>query len=214
MVKICRYGKVDSTQNVAKELIEEGEEEGLVVIADEQSKGKGRLGRKWISPSDGLYFSVVVKKQGALPLISAVAVAKTLEEFGLRARIKWPNDVLVKNKKIAGIIIELFRNYAIIGIGVNMDTVPLKTSTAIKEQTGKSISKDILLKRILKNFEVEDAFCEYKRLSDTIGRFVRIEMIDGFVEGTAIDIDEHGRLMLKSEGKIRKITSGDCIHLR
>jgi BirA family biotin operon repressor/biotin-[acetyl-CoA-carboxylase] ligase len=204
---------VDSTQRIAKELMGKGGGAGMVVVADGQSKGRGRLGREWISPSGGLYFSVVVKKRDAMSLLAGIAVAKALREFGLHAKIKWPNDILIKNKKIAGILVEIFCDHAIVGIGVNMDSAPLETSTSIREE-GKSISGDALLEAILKNFEVGDVFYEYKELSDTIGRYVKIEMAGNSIEGKAIDIDRYGRLMVEKDGKVEKIASGDCIHLR
>jgi len=221
-MRIYRYGRVKSTQDVAKELIEKGElggagagieAAGLVIVADEQMKGRGRLDREWISPAGGLYFSAVFKNRNDISLLAGVAVAKALQEFGINAKIKWPNDILVKEKKLAGILVEIFKRYAVVGIGVNIGEGPLQTATSVNEQ-GKSISKDELLEKILQNFEIENVFDEYRRLSATIGRYVRVEMVNGYVEGTAINIDEHGRLVLECNGGIKKIASGDCIHLR
>ncbi len=217
-MRIYRYGRVDSTQNVAKELIRRGgAAEGRggvpVVIADEQTNGRGRLDREWISPRSGLYFSAVLKKRDDMPLLAGVAVAKALKEFGIDAKIKWPNDIIVGEKKLAGILIEIFEGYSIVGVGVNMEAEPIPTATSVSEQ-GKSISKDELLERIMENFELRDTFNEYRKLSDTIGKRVRVNMVNGSVEGIASDIDEYGRLVLEFNGEIKKIASGDCIHLR
>jgi len=234
-MRIYRYGRVESTQDVAKELIRKGGigrravrgssmngkggggggegTVGLVVVADEQIKGRGRLDREWISPAGGLYFSAVFKNRNDISLLAGVAVAKTLQEFGINAKIKWPNDIIVGEKKIAGILVEIFREYAIVGVGVNMKEPPLPTATSVSEQ-GMSISKDELLERTIENFGTANVFEEYRRLSATIGRNVRVEMVNGSVEGVARDIDEHGRLILECNGEIKKIASGDCIHLR
>ncbi|MCD6146595.1 MAG: biotin--[acetyl-CoA-carboxylase] ligase, partial [Thermoplasmata archaeon] len=184
-----------------------------VVVADEQMKGRGRLDREWISPAGGLYFSAVFKNRNDISLLAGVAVAKSLREIGIDAKIKWPNDIVVTEKKIAGILVEIFEDYAVVGIGVNMSGAPLPTATSVREQ-GMSISKDELLEKILQNFEIEDIFDDYRRMSATIGRHVRVEMVNGSVEGVARDIDEHGRLILECSGEVKKIASGDCIHLR
>ena len=234
-MRIYRYGRVESTQDVAKELIRKGGigrravrssrsmngegggggegAAGLVVVADEQMKGKGRLDREWISPAGGLYLSAVFESREGISLLAGVAVAKSLREIGIDAKIKWPNDIVVTEKKIAGILVEIFEDYAVVGIGVNMSGAPLPTATSVREQ-GMSISKDELLERIIKNFGTEDIFDDYRRMSATIGRHVRVEMVNSSVEGVARDIDEHGRLILECSGEIKKIASGDCIHLR
>ncbi|MCG2825179.1 MAG: biotin--[acetyl-CoA-carboxylase] ligase, partial [Thermoplasmatales archaeon] len=136
-MKIHHFKKVSSTNDVAKEiallrnlqskfLIFHGKMQGIfpemkgerdfVVVSDEQTKGKGRMGREWLSPIGGLYFSIVTKKNPLLPLISGVAVANSLKNFGLNPVLKWPNDVIVGNKKISGILIECLDDFAIVGI--------------------------------------------------------------------------------------------------
>ncbi|MBU2564874.1 MAG: biotin--[acetyl-CoA-carboxylase] ligase, partial [Candidatus Thermoplasmatota archaeon] len=151
-MKIHHFKKVSSTNDVAKEIALKGER-NFVVVADEQTKGKGRMGREWLSPIGGLYLSVVTKKNPMLPLISGVAVACSLKNFGLSTEIKWPNDVMVGDKKISGILIECFNDSCVVGVGVNINKPPLKTATSIKDETGKNISKDTVLNSILKNFK-------------------------------------------------------------
>ncbi len=189
-------------------------ERDFVVVSDEQTKGKGRMSREWLSPIGGLYFSVVTKKNPLLPLISGVSVASSLKNFGLNPVLKWPNDVMIKNKKISGVLIECFKDYCVVGIGVNINVSPLKIATSIKQETGKNISKDEVLKNILKNFEEcseENVLDEYKKLSSTIGKKVKIKTVNKVIDGKAVDVDEHGRLVLESG---EKIVSGDVIHLR
>ncbi len=214
-MKIYRYGEVGSTQEIAKKLAENGAEEGTVVVADLQKEGRGRLDRKWISPIGGLYFSVILKMDVMLPLISVVVVAKTLKKIGLDAKIKWPNDILIKNRKIAGMLIECFNDHAVLGIGINIDKTLLENATSIKDE-GKNISKEKLLNQILKNLyrSKKNVLDEYKKMSDTIGRFVRIKMVKGDIEGKAVDIDECGKLIIETDDELKKIISGDCIYLR
>ncbi len=215
-MKIYRYKEVTSTQKIAKKLVENGAEEG-VVVADLQTEGRGRLDRKWISPLGGLYFSIVLKINEKLPLISAIAVAQTLKKIDLDAKIKWPNDILIKNKKIAGILIECIDGYAILGVGINIDKSPLESATSIKDE-GVHVSKEVLLNQILEHLHfyksAENIVEEYKKLSNTIGRFVRIKTVKEEIEGKAVDIDEHGRLIIEKDNKLKTIISGDCIYLR
>ncbi len=214
-MKIYRYKEVTSTQKIAKKLVENGAEEG-VVVADLQTEGRGRLDRKWISPLGGLYFSIVLKINEKLPLISAIAVAQTLKKNDLDAKIKWPNDILIKNKKIAGILIECINEYAILGIGINIDKTPLESATSIKDE-GVHVSKEALLNQILEHLyfykSAENIVEEYKKLSDTIGRFVRIKTVKEAIEGKAVDIDEHGKLIIEKDNELKTIISGDCIYL-
>lgn len=233
-MKIHRFKKVSSTNDAAKEIAllrnlqskflifqekcpaffhEMKGESDFVVVADEQTKGKGRMGREWLSPIGGLYLSIVTKKNPLLPLISGVAVANSLKNFGLNPVLKWPNDVIVGNKKISGILIECLDDFAIVGIGININKTPLETATSIKDETG-DIPRDVVLNNVLKSFEKyseKNVLDEYKKLSSTIGMFVKIKTLKGDIEGKAIDVDEHGRLILES-GEI--IVSGDVIHLR
>jgi len=212
-MKIYRFKKVSSTNDVAKEIALKGER-NFVVVADEQIKGKGRIGREWLSPLGGLYFSVVTKKNPMLPLISGISVASSLKDFDLFPVLKWPNDVMIKNKKISGILIECLNDYCVIGVGVNVNKTPLKTATSIKDETGRNVSKDMVLTSVLKNFEScseKNVLDEYKKLSSTIGKWVKIKTLKGDTEGKAVDVDEHGRLVLESG---ERIVSGDVIHLR
>ncbi len=212
-MKIYHFKKVTSTNDAAKEIALQGERD-FVVVADEQTKGKGRMSREWLSPIGGLYFSVVTKKNPLLPLISGVSVASSLKNFGLNPEIKWPNDVMIKNKKISGVLIECFKDYCIVGIGVNINVSPLETATSIKDEIGKNISKGAVLNSILKNFgsyRNKNVTDEYKKLSSTIGRKVKIKTVNKVINGKAVDVDEHGRLVLESG---ERIVSGDVIHLR
>lgn len=171
---IISYRKVDSTNDIAYELAEKGMKEGGVVLADEQSKGKGRHGRIWSSPpKGGIYMSCVLRPRIALnevpkiTLLAAVAVAKAVRELsGLNALIKWPNDILINGKKACGILTEMKAeqdrtDFIILGIGINVNTkhkdLP-KGATSLKEELRHTdrdggVSRVELTKKVLENLE-------------------------------------------------------------
>ncbi|MDI6916176.1 MAG: biotin--[acetyl-CoA-carboxylase] ligase [Thermoplasmatales archaeon] len=233
-MKIYHFKKVTSTNDVAKKIVllrnlqskflifqekcpaffhEMKGEKNFAVVADEQTKGKGRMNRGWLSPFGGLYFSIATKKNPMLPLIAGVTVAVSLKNFGLFPVLKWPNDVMVGDKKISGILIECLDDFAVVGVGVNINKTPLETATSINDETGKNVSRDAVLNSILKNFEKfskKNVLDEYKKLCSTIGRRVKIKATNKVIDGKAVDVDEHGRLVLESG---EKIVSGDVIHL-
>ena len=211
-MKIYRYSEVTSTQDVARKLIDEGKD-NFAVIADCQKAGRGRLEREWISPPGGLYMSVVIKKDERAFMKAGVAVVKALRHAGIEAKLKWPNDVIVRDKKIAGILVENYGVNSIVGIGVNISTAPLKEATCI-ECEGGSISRDKLAKLIIKEMRRKKFYEDYRQMCSTIGKEVRIIALDDVIEGRAIDIDPIGRLVMETENGVKKIAAGDCIHLR
>ncbi|MDD5778993.1 MAG: biotin--[acetyl-CoA-carboxylase] ligase [Candidatus Thermoplasmatota archaeon] len=209
-----RYPEVDSTQQRAKQLLDQGEEAGIVVVAEEQQAGRGRLHRQWLSPRGGLYFSLVVHPENLLSLRAGVAVATALRDLSIPATLKWPNDVLVQEKKIAGILIELYGAHAIVGIGVNVDQAPLPSATSLRAEGAPPVSRDRLLNAILYRFQCTDVRREYARLSATLGHRVRVEQIRGCIEGQAVDVDSQGYLLVDEGRAIRRVGYGDCVHLR
>jgi BirA family biotin operon repressor/biotin-[acetyl-CoA-carboxylase] ligase len=219
--RIIRYEQVSSTQEIARELALSGTGEGSVIIAEVQEHGRGRHGRTWLSPLGGLYASIVLRQDPLLSLRVGVAIARALREIDISAMLKWPNDVLVQERKIAGILIEAIEQWAIVGVGVNIEQAPLATATCIRMETGEPVTRDILVQSILRNLEgvLSGEIAEaYKALSATIGREVRIE-IEGaegarVICGRAIGIDRVGRLLVEAEGSCHTIISGECIHLR
>jgi BirA family biotin operon repressor/biotin-[acetyl-CoA-carboxylase] ligase len=239
------YGflEVDSTNDVARKYANEGAEDGTVIIAETQRLGKGRLKRAWISPKGGLWISVVLRpdippqKATLVTLMVANAVAETLSEYGLEARIKWPNDVLIDGKKVCGILTEAKTKentieYLILGIGINvnfeLNELPEDIrgiSTTIKHELKKNISLDELLHRLLVHMdmyyktllasEFNKIIQNWKEKSDTLGRHVKIETQNESIKGIAQDIDDSGALILKTDdGDIKKLFAGDCVYLR
>jgi BirA family biotin operon repressor/biotin-[acetyl-CoA-carboxylase] ligase len=229
---------------MAKELAMSGAREGTVVTAETQAKGRGRLRRKWISLAGGLWLSIVLrpgtelKHVPKLTLMVSVAVVKTLSKlFGLKAQIKWPNDVLIEGKKVSGILTEAKTegetlDFVVVGIGINtnfnVNSLPLclqDSSTTLKEELRKEVERESLLCMLLKeiesyyhlfrNGEFSTILNEWRGLAGFLGSYVRVVSHGDKIEGQAIDIDEDGALIVKLEDQaIRKVTSGDLTLLR
>ncbi len=172
--EVISYKKVDSTNDVAYSLAEKGMKEGTVILAEEQARGKGRLGRKWVShPKGGIYMSCILRPKispneiARITLLAAVAVAKSVREVsGLPAMIKWPNDILINGHKVCGILTEMKAeqdtvDFIILGIGINVNTpsshLP-EGGTSLREELARSgrdekISRVDLVKKVIENIE-------------------------------------------------------------
>lgn len=235
---IYHFDAIDSTNDKAYELAEEGALEGTVVIAETQTKGKGRMGRKWVSPrSGGIYASIILRPDletdelPAITLITATAIINTIKKTaGIEAGMKWPNDILVGDKKISGILTEIkaqpdIVDFLILGIGVNVNTSKGKLppeGTSIKVETGEEVSRMELVQSML--LEIEEVYSKFKKkgfsslrkeckkLSSVLGKKVKIEEHHRKIEGVAFDIDEKGALIIKDEeGKFQRVFSGDVV---
>ena len=231
--------EVDSTNDLAKARAAEGAAEGLVVVAARQMGGKGRLGRAWASPEGGVWLSVLLRPRLAperapvLALAAGVAVARSLKGlYGLDARLKWPNDVLVGRKKVSGILTEMGAelgrlDYVVVGVGINADfgleALPVDLGgkvTTLREEVGGPISRLALIRRLLEELEraYEEALelellDEYKALSATLGRRVRVVTGGATLEGTAVDVDRDGALIIEEGDGLVRAVYGECIHL-
>lgn len=227
--QIFHFETIDSTQVKAHQLAEEGAAEGTVVIAEEQTSGRGRMSRPWHSlKKKGIWMSFIVRpklplqKAPQFTLIAAIAVVKAIEETtGLEPEIKWPNDILLNGKKITGILTELqgeadHIHYLVIGIGMNVNHVKsdfseelkgIATSLAIEK--GESIARDVLVQNVLKNFEkyyqlyMDKGFSPLKILwesyATSIGKMITARTISGEINGKAIGITEEGVLQIEGE---------------
>lgn len=234
--------RIDSTNNYAKKLADAGAPEGTLVIAEEQTGGRGRLNRSFLSPyAQGLWFSLILRPHvsplevSKLTLLAAVAVTQVLRKAGLiDCGIKWPNDVLVNGKKVVGILTELNAsveqiNYVVMGIGINTgiqkkkiprDLKKIVTSFAIENV---DVKRNELLKEILAAFErlyftvAEQGFTsvleEWKRLSCMLGKEVEVSSIDRVFKGKAVDLDECGNLLVETSAGMERVLAGD-IHVR
>jgi BirA family biotin operon repressor/biotin-[acetyl-CoA-carboxylase] ligase len=240
---IC-LDETTSTNDQARIMASQGAKEGTVVIAETQATGRGRLGRQWYSPRGGIWMSIVLRPPSNRPLqkmtlLSGLSIAQSLRElFKIHAVLKWPNDVLVKNKKISGVLTEgsfvgdrlLF---VLVGIGINaninMETFPAELrnkTTSLKALLRRNVSLDRLIRRVLtmmdRNYDLfvkgqdDRLWLEYEKLCATIGSEVRIESGKGEVhEGLAKGISREGGLIIKTNnGAELTVLSGDCFHLR
>lgn len=216
---IHRRHRVDSTQDEARRLVESGEAEaGHVVVADEQTEGRGRFGRAWTSPVGGLYATFIVSHRPMLSVASGVCLLRALARFGVKAGLKWPNDLLVDGRKLAGILIETAGEFALIGIGVNLVEAPLETATSVRA-AGPAVRRGDLIVAIGEELDEspasEEVLRAYRESLLTLGRPVEVTLEDGgSIEGTAVDIDPEGRLLVETRAGVRAIPSGECVHLR
>ncbi len=231
--RIHYFPEIGSTMDPARDLAREGVDDGTIVIAEAQTRGRGRLSREWLSPRGGIYFTVILRPGITPPhaplanLMASVAVATSIRElYGLKAAVKWPNDVLIGGKKVCGILAEMESGTSVVqfinvGIGINANTeVPefAETATSLKEALGRDISRQEFLRALLLEIDRRTESLtdmsmleEWKDLSATLNRDVRIAASDGEIAGLAVDIDRTGALILRqTDGSLRKVVAGDC----
>jgi BirA family transcriptional regulator, biotin operon repressor / biotin---[acetyl-CoA-carboxylase] ligase len=234
--RIHYFPEIGSTMDAARELAKNGAQEGTIVIAEAQTHGRGRLSRQWLSPQGGIYFTLILRPRISpayaprINLMASIAVAATVRKLlGLNTELKWPNDVLIRGKKVCGILAEMdaetdILNFVNVGIGINVNTqVPQfqKTATSLKDELGREIPRKEFLSALLAEIDERRArlmqpelLQEYRRFSGTLNRYVRIMSLGEELTGRAIDIDAAGALVLKTkDGSLRTVLVGDCIHL-
>lgn len=220
-------------------MAKEGADEGTVVVVREQNRGRGRLGRVWLSPLGGLWFSIILRPEVDLmeapkvTLLAAVAVAKALcELYNLNASIKWPNDILIGGKKVAGILTEASAEgrklaFIILGIGINANvdvaSFPdnlLMPATSLTAELAREVDLPLLLQACLKHLEVEyvlfkerrfaEVLEHWRELSAVLGKKVKVISPSETLVGRASDIDQSGALILQLDsGEKRVIQAGD-----
>jgi BirA family biotin operon repressor/biotin-[acetyl-CoA-carboxylase] ligase len=242
---IHHFHSTDSTNSMAYQLALQGAEEGEVVVAETQKKGRGRLGRKWYSPPlTNLYLSVILRPEippqqaSLMTLMAAVATAGAIHKFsGLQPMIKWPNDILLRNRKVAGLLNEIHSetdriHFVILGIGVNLNMDEKMFSkeirslaTSLKKEMGQSISRKAFLQTLLEELEMwyetflrEGAPPVLKAWRDEAqiqGRPVKVTSFGEVWVGTAIDVDSDGALTLETkEGERKRVVAGDVEYKR
>jgi len=232
-----------STNWVAKQMAREQDPatlHGMVIVAEQQTGGMGRLGRSWVSPRGGIWTTVVlvptipIDRVFMITMAGSIAIARALrKEFDLGALIKWPNDIYIGDNKVAGLLLELSAeadviHYALLGMGIDVNISPQDLAhvphsvTSVSIEVGHDVDRAALLARILKEFEnryslleageYESIVREWKSLSCTLERRVQISTLKSSFEGEAIDIDEFGALLVrKDSGKVERVIAGDCI---
>jgi len=241
----CRYlgtsliclPEIDSTNARARQLAEEDAAEGTVVIADRQSAGRGRLGRRWESPSAvNLYCSILLRPQipvqqaPQLTFLSAVAVAETLNQlYRLPAKVKWPNDVLVNGKKIAGLLNEMNAeteqvHFVILGIGVNLNMTAGQLpeelnypATSVFLETGEKAERAGFVRSFLRRLDayylefLADGFAPIRRRWETLSELMNARVqVDQGLQGVVVGLDTDGALRLQlDDGSVERIMAGD-----
>jgi BirA family biotin operon repressor/biotin-[acetyl-CoA-carboxylase] ligase len=229
-----------STQDLADALAREGSPEGTVVLAEAMERGRGRMGRRWVAGRGGLWVTVVLRPRltgvtHLLSLATGVAVARAIREVaGVGAGVKWPNDVLIEGRKVAGVLIEGRAEadrlqYVLVGVGVNVNNeLPEElstTATTLARVVGRPVPRLPLLASLLRNLDhlygalsrggVGYVLDEWRRVSTTLGTVVRAVTIDGEVVGVAEDVAEDGALLVRTfSGTVRRVYAGDVVHLR
>lgn len=240
------FEEIGSTNEVAFELARNGAPEGTVVIADSQTQGRGRLQRRWISPPGvNLYISVIFRPSIAaknapfLTLVASIALAETIKNEGANTLIKWPNDILINWKKVAGVLTAMQPrgdevDFVVVGVGVNLNMTRetmkkemgevAEIATSLREELGHEIERarftadlineiEIWYQRFLKNGK-SPIIKEWMRRWGAINRRVQVKFNETVVEGTASGIDENGYLLIKKDdGTTERIISGDVILL-
>ncbi|WP_137288590.1 biotin--[acetyl-CoA-carboxylase] ligase [Natronorubrum halophilum] len=231
------HDSLGSTNDRARELANEGASD-VVVLADEQVGGRGRLDREWSSPSGGVWLSVVTRPEIApaqAPLYTlavSVATARAAREAGVDARIKWPNDVVVPvgedgdYRKLSGILTEMEGetdrvDWIIAGPGINAnidaDALP-EGATSIRDEAG-DVDRRRFVQRLLEEFEryrtdLEAVVPAWRELTLTLGQRVRVERPAGELVGEAVDVTESGALVIETADGRETVSAGDCEHLR
>lgn len=233
------FSELPSTNEHLKELVKKNLSEGVVIIAETQSNGKGRKQRQWISTKGGLYFSVLLRpplppqKAMLATMATSIAMTKAIRETtGIQVRIKWPNDLLYEGNKICGVLTELSAEmdqitYMIIGVGINVNNmIPEELSsfaTTLQAIGGKKISLTDLLTSSLSNLDIwydhvkkgqqKLIFNTWLEYTDTIGKTVQIRDTTSTITGLAKGITENGGLILETKEGIKHIVSGDISYI-
>lgn len=234
------FKTINSTNIMAKELANHGAVNGTIVVTEKQEQGRGRLGRQWISPQGkGIWFSLILTPEISpteapkYTILAGVAVAKVINRYiGIKTGIKWPNDILVNEKKVCGILTEMNAeidkvNYIIVGIGINVNinksSFPAEIkdiATSLSAESGHKVDRVGLLQEILGELEqlneqfingnFNNILAQWRQLSVTINKPVTITMLKEQFTGIAVDIEQDGSLVIQKEnGQKTKVFSGE-----
>ena len=240
--RVYYFDDIDSTQNFASSIAQNLLENGTIIVSKKQSSGKGRLGRKWISPEGGLWFSVIlhpkfdVSLATLFPLAASLALADAIKKtLKKKPELKWPNDVTLNHKKVAGMLVDLSLKSndiesLILGVGINFKIDPIKLEKTIKN-TRNFYGVDSLVKRneevkpikLMQSFLFElEKICEelnqgnirktikeWTKISSTIGKKATVSTSSGKISGKAIRIDDDGALVISKAKETHRVLVGD-----
>ena len=243
--RVYYFDSIDSTQNQALKMAAEPVNDGTLIVASKQTGGKGRSGRKWISPHGGIWISIILHPKFDIsittlfPIASALALSKALEKtMSISPELKWPNDLTLNGKKIAGMLVDVSLESnqienMVLGVGINFDIEAKKVEKLLKDTPNfygvASLSEQ---KKKIKPVELVQAFLveleeiyellnskqtkkiisEWTKRSSTIGKKIEMNTIDETIKGKAIKIDEDGALIVSTGDKIQRVIAGDIVH--
>ncbi|MHA7734189.1 biotin--[acetyl-CoA-carboxylase] ligase [Nitrosopumilus sp. S6] len=240
------FDSTDSTQNQALKMAEDSKKNGAIIVAEKQTGGRGRSGRKWVSPKGGIWFSVILHPKFDItittlfPIASSLALSIALEKtFKISPELKWPNDITIKGKKLAGMLVDVSLESnkienLVLGVGINFDvdvkqieknlkgTPNFYGVTSLNEQKSKirpvELVQSFLIElekiyKLLDSKQTKKIISEWTKRSSTIGKNVKLSTIDGEVKGKAIRIDEDGALVVSNNKNTSKVIAGDIIHV-
>jgi len=233
--KIHYFDSITSTMDIARDMARKGCPHFSVVIAREQTKGRGRLKRVWDSAAGGLYFTLVLRPlippviSPMVNFVTSIVLTRTLREmFAIDAMVKWPNDILVNGEKLSGMLSEMdteadMVSFINIGLGINVNndvSLVEPGATSLKKMTGRRVSVKKFLEIFLNNLEsrmlnetFKNVIAEWKPYTMTINRHVTIVTHRRRLQGLAVDVDDTGALILElTDGSREKVIYGDCFH--
>ncbi|MBS3135779.1 biotin--[acetyl-CoA-carboxylase] ligase [Candidatus Woesearchaeota archaeon] len=216
IMHIHNIRKTDSTNRLARKY-----KPGTVIRSAIQSSGVGRFGRKWVSDSGGLWFSIVLKPERKLCEYTFIASLAVLDAIGKKAEIKWPNDLVYKGEKLCGILTEIHSSgntvkKVIVGIGLNVNNDAPSGGVSLKEIMGHEINIDELLRKIVENFikisklSISSIIAMYRKKCSMLGKMVTASTLEGTFYGKAAGIDDEGNLILETNKGVKKLTEGDA----
>ena len=242
--RVYYFEEIDSTQNFAQNIAADKKENGTIIIAEKQTSGRGRLDRKWTSPKGGIWFSLIihpkfdVSSSTLIPILSAVALSKSIKSvLGLETEVKWPNDITMNGKKVAGVLVDAsFQtnsiDYLILGIGINFDIDAKKLEKRLTKTPNfygidslrgkenktppKTLLKEFLLQFEKNLFQLDKGekskiIKEWTKRAAGIGKKITINTSNGKISGISQGIDNDGALKIKTRNKIQKIYVGDVV---
>jgi len=240
------FDSIDSTQNQALKMADDPANNGAIIVAAKQTGGRGRSGRKWESPKGGIWISIILMPKFDIsittlfPIASALALSIAIEKiFSIKPELKWPNDITIKGKKVAGMLVDVSLESnkienLVLGVGINFDVDVKQIEKSLKgtpnfygvasltneKQKVRPVElvQTFLLElekiyKLLNAKQTKKIIAEWTARSSTIGKNVELETTDGKIKGKAIKIDEDGALIVSENNKIQKVIAGDIIHL-
>jgi BirA family biotin operon repressor/biotin-[acetyl-CoA-carboxylase] ligase len=237
---------IDSTQNQALKMADDEANNGSVIVASKQTGGRGRSGRKWVSPKGGIWISIILQPKFDIsittlfPIASSLALSIAIEKtFSINPELKWPNDLTIKGKKVAGMLVDVALESnkienLVLGVGINFDVNVKEIEKALKGTPNfygvasltdqkKEIKPVKLVQvflveleriyKLLETIQTKKIISDWTLRSSTIGKNVELNTTDAKIKGKAIRIDEDGALVVTENGKINRIIAGDIIHV-